>query len=94
MHPGAYVSVRPMEAAVRVDTSGAACPVPILEIAKAIRRVPAGTVVELISTDRGLEADLPAWCDATGHTLLRLERRGASYVGWVRKAGEGPSHGP
>lgn len=83
-----------MEAAIRVDTSGAACPVPILEIAKAIRRVPAGTVVELISTDRGLEADLPAWCEATGHTLLRLERRGASYVGWVRKAGQGPVHGP
>jgi TusA-related sulfurtransferase len=83
-----------MEAAVRVDTSGAACPVPILEIAKAMRRLPVGTLVELISTDRGLEADLPAWCEATGHTLLRLERRGASYVGWVRKAGEGPVHGP
>lgn len=83
-----------MEAAVRVDTSGAACPVPILEIAKAVRRVPVGTVLELISTDRGLEADLPAWCEATGHTLLRLERRGASYVGWVRKVGEGPVHGP
>ncbi len=83
-----------MEAAVRVDTSGAACPVPILEIAKAIRRLPVGTLVELISTDRGLEADLPAWCEATGHALLRLERRGASYVGWVRKVGEGPVHGP
>jgi tRNA 2-thiouridine synthesizing protein A len=84
-----------MEADVRIDTSGAACPVPILEIAKAIRRLPAGAVVELISTDRGLEADLPAWCEATGHALLRLERRGASYVGWVRKAGEVPGvHGP
>jgi TusA-related sulfurtransferase len=77
-----------MEAAVRVDTSGAACPVPILEIAKAMRRLPPGTLVELISTDRGLEADLPAWCEATGHTLVRMERREGSYVGWVRKAGE------
>lgn len=76
-----------MDAAVRLDTSGALCPMPILEIAKAMRRLPPGTVVELISTDRGLEADLPAWCEATGHPLLRMERRGASYVGWVRKAG-------
>lgn len=81
-----------MEAATRVDASGTACPVPILEIAKAIRRLPVGALVELISTDRGLEADLPAWCEATGHTLVRLERRGASYIGWVRK--EGPVHGP
>jgi TusA-related sulfurtransferase len=83
-----------MEAAVRVDTSGAACPVPILEIAKAIRPLPEGALIELISTDRGLEADLPAWCEATGHTLVRLERRGPSYVGWVRKVGQGPVHGP
>lgn len=76
-----------MEAAVRLDTSGALCPIPILEIAKAMRRLPPGAVVELISTDRGLEADLPAWCEATGNALLRLERRDASYVGWVRKAG-------
>jgi tRNA 2-thiouridine synthesizing protein A len=82
-----------METTVRVDTSGAPCPVPILEIAKAIRRLPVGTLVELISTDRGLEADLPAWCEATGHTLVRLERRGASYVGWIRKE-ERPGHGP
>jgi TusA-related sulfurtransferase len=77
-----------MEADVRVDTSGALCPMPILEIAKAIRRLAPGTLVELISTDPGLEADLPAWCEATGHPLVRLERRGATqYVGWVRKAG-------
>ncbi|NMO17749.1 sulfurtransferase TusA family protein [Pyxidicoccus fallax] len=76
-----------METAVRLDTSGALCPMPILELAKAIRRVAPGTLVELISTDRGLEADLPAWCEATGHELVRMERREASYVGWVRKAG-------
>ncbi|MCP3143302.1 sulfurtransferase TusA family protein [Pyxidicoccus sp. QH1ED-7-1] len=60
---------------------------PILEIAKLIRKLAPGTVVELISTDRGLEQDLPAWCEATGHPLVRLERRGDTYVGWVRKAG-------
>ncbi|MFP2910046.1 sulfurtransferase TusA family protein [Pyxidicoccus sp. 3LFB2] len=76
-----------MDEAVRLDTSGALCPMPILEVAKAMRRLAPGTVVELISTDRGLEADLPAWCEATGHPLLRMERRGEHYVGWVRKAG-------
>ncbi len=75
-----------MEAAVRVDTSGALCPMPILEIAKAMRRLAPGTLVELTPTAPGLEADLPAWCEPTGHPLVRLERRGTSYVGWVRKA--------
>ncbi len=76
-----------MDEAIRLDTSGALCPMPILEIAKLMRRLTPGTVVELISTDRGLEADLPAWCEATGNPLLRMERREARYVGWVRKAG-------
>ena len=75
---------------VRLDTSGSYCPVPILEIAKACRGLPPGAVVELWATDPGVQADLPAWCEATGHALIRMERRGPSYVGWVRKAGPAP----
>ncbi len=33
--------------------------------------------------------DPPAWCEATGHALLGLERRGAAWVAWVRKADGG-----
>ncbi|NOK04257.1 MULTISPECIES: sulfurtransferase TusA family protein [Myxococcus] len=76
-----------MDAAVRIDTRGALCPMPILELAKAMRALAPGTLVELVSTDRGLEADLPAWCEATGNPLVRMERRETLYVGWVRKAG-------
>ncbi|NVJ08753.1 sulfurtransferase TusA family protein [Myxococcus sp. AM001] len=76
-----------MDVAVRIDTRGALCPMPILELAKAMRALAPGTLVELVSTDRGLEADLPAWCEATGNPLVRMERREALYVGWVRKAG-------
>lgn len=74
---------------VRVDASGMYCPMPILEIAKVVRRLEPGALVELVATDPGVEQDLPAWCEATGHALLGLERRGASWVAWVRKAGEG-----
>ncbi|MBM7117498.1 sulfurtransferase TusA family protein [[Archangium] primigenium] len=72
---------------VRVDASGTFCPVPILEIAKAMRRAAPGSLVELVATDAGVAADLPAWCEATGHELLGLERRDTLWVGWVRKAG-------
>jgi TusA-related sulfurtransferase len=76
-----------MQPDLRVDASGRYCPVPILELAKAVRRVGPGTLVELVATDPGVEQDLPAWCEATGHTLLRLERTGTHYVGWVRTSG-------
>ena len=68
---------------VRLDTSGSYCPVPILEIAKACRGLPPGAVVELWATDPGVQADLPAWCEATGHTLLSLERQDGRFVARV-----------
>ncbi|WP_426751601.1 sulfurtransferase TusA family protein [Myxococcus sp. Y35] len=76
-----------MDADVRIDARGTLCPMPILELAKAMRALAPGTLVEVVATDRGLEADLPAWCEATGNPLVRMERREQCYVGWVRKAG-------
>lgn len=72
-----------MNPEVRLDTSGSYCPVPILEIAKACRGLPPGTVVELWATDPGIQADLPAWCEATGNTLLSLEQQGERFVARV-----------
>ncbi len=68
---------------LRLDTSGRYCPVPILEIAKACRGLPIGSQVELWATDPGVQADLPAWCEATGNTLLSLEQQGERFVARV-----------
>jgi tRNA 2-thiouridine synthesizing protein A len=80
-----------MQPDVRVDASGKYCPLPILEIARAVRPLGPGALVELVATDPGVESDLPAWCEATGHALLRLERRGELYVAWVRTRGSAPT---
>ena len=77
----------PQSAPVRVDTTGTYCPVPILEIAKACRGLPAGTEVELWATDPGIQADLPAWCEATGNALLSLEQQGERFVARVLRSG-------
>jgi tRNA 2-thiouridine synthesizing protein A len=84
--PRARAYTEAMQPDVRVDASGTFCPVPILEIAKAVRPLAPGTLVELVATDPGVAQDLPAWCDATGHHLVRLEQREALWVAWVRKA--------
>ena len=77
----------PMLADVRVDASGTWCPIPILRLAKAVRPLGPGVLVELVATDPGVQKDPPAWCEATGHRLLGLERQEASWVAWVRTAG-------
>lgn len=78
-------------ATVVVDASGAACPVPILELAKEARRSAPGSLVELVATDPAVEADLSAWCAATGSELLSLERKRGVYRAHVRLGrGVGP----
>lgn len=74
-------------AEVIVDTTGAFCPVPILEAAKAIRSVKPGQIIEIVATDPGIESDVPAWCTATRNELLGLWRDGKTFRAFVRRAG-------
>jgi TusA-related sulfurtransferase len=51
-----------------VDARGKACPVPIIELAKALR---AHAEVELWADDPAARGDLHAFLEATGHRLTR-----------------------
>ncbi len=74
-----------MRAELTIDASGRACPVPIIELAKGIRRLEAGQVALLIATDPAVKPDLEAWCASTGNELLSLSGEGGTYVAQVRK---------
>lgn len=73
-------------AQVTVDTTGKFCPVPIIEVAKAIKAVQPGQVVQIVATDPGVESDMAAWCKATRNELLALLREGRTFRAFVRKA--------
>ena len=74
-----------MRAELTIDAAGTACPVPIVELAKGIRRIPSGAVVRLIATDPAVKRDLEAWCASTGNELISLADAGGTYVAHVRK---------
>lgn len=56
-----------------VDTRGSFCPIPIVELAKAVRGCQSGDQLELLATDPAVKDDLHAWCDATGNFLDAFE---------------------
>ena len=58
---------------------------PILALAKALRPLPEGSTVVLLSTDPAVEADLRAFCEATGFSLLALESEGTVWRASIRK---------
>lgn len=53
-----------------VDARGTLCPVPVIELAKAIRDVADGEVVTVLADDPAAATDIPAWCRMRGHDFL------------------------
>ena len=53
-----------------LDARGLKCPLPILLAKRALKRVPRGGVLELLATDRGVDADIVDLCEMTGAILV------------------------
>ena len=75
------------ETSMVLDLKGLVCPVPVVKVANAIKQIDVGGVIEATATDPGILADIPAWCQATGHELLKIERNGKAFVFSVKKRG-------
>ncbi|MEX3107238.1 MULTISPECIES: cysteine desulfurase/sulfurtransferase TusA family protein [unclassified Streptomyces] len=65
-----------------VDSLGKRCPIPVIELAKAIRTVPVGTVVTVLADDEAARLDIPAWCEMTGNEYVgeEPEEKGRAYL--------------
>ncbi len=70
-------------ASFQLDCSGQLCPVPILMTEEKIEDLKDGEILEVIFTDPGAEPDLKAWCAASGHEFLRIQKekfKGTAYI--------------
>lgn len=61
---------------INIDARGKRCPRPIIELAKARREVPGGTIIDIVADDLAFETDVIAWCETTGNRLVALNRDG------------------
>lgn len=55
---------------VVLDCRGRPCPVPVIELARAVAAAPPGTVVEVVSDDPAARHDIPAWARMRGVEYL------------------------
>lgn len=73
---------------VRLDATGLTCPLPVLRARKAMGGVAPGGLLEVRATDPAALKDFPAFCEATGHTLVETRDDGAGvYTFVMRKKG-------
>lgn len=62
-----------------LDLKGLLCPLPIVKLAQAIKKVEIGGLIKGIATDPGVMADVPAWARSTGNELVSIEQKGKEY---------------
>ena len=53
-----------------LDCKGLSCPMPMMKLAKAMKGMQSGEVLEMLGTDPGTKSDLPRWCSKTGNEVL------------------------
>ena len=72
-----------------IDACGLQCPGPIGQLRAAVDSIDKGQAVEVISTDPGFAADVPAWCRSTGNECVGVEKvSGGKFKATVKKVGK------
>lgn len=59
---------------VSLDLRGLFCPMPIVKLTEAIGQYEVGTFLEVLATDPGTLADIPAWASTTGNEVVDTKR--------------------
>ena len=56
-----------------LDCKGLSCPMPMMKLAKAMKGMNSGEVLEMLGTDPGTKSDLPKWCEKSGNEVVGQE---------------------
>ena len=67
------------------NSIGQLCPMPIAFLAKNMKKLEAGQVLEIHADDEGAHADIPAWCSQTGNEFLGEEQAGEFSKYYIKK---------
>ena len=74
-----------MSDTVVVDSLGKACPVPVIDLAKAMAEIDVGGQVLLLSDDTGAKVDVPVWCRMKSQELVEVSSDDRAWRFLVRR---------
>lgn len=68
-----------------LDLKGLLCPIPIVKISVAIKKIEVGETITATATDAGVIMDIPAWCASTGHELMSMDEEGGVFIFQIKR---------
>jgi len=72
-------------ATLRVDVVGETCPVPLIEVRKAIRKAQPGDVIEVTGTHPSSKKEIPMAVEASGWKVIDSKEEGDQWTISIQK---------
>ena len=70
---------------IDLDCRGQNCPVPLVEVRKALKKAAKGDVIEVVGTHPASKKEIPMAVEALGEELLEIKDQGKEWVIRIRK---------
>jgi TusA-related sulfurtransferase len=70
---------------LKIDVTGETCPVPLVELRKALRKVSPGEIVEVVGTHQASKKEIPMAVEALGSELVDVEEKDGVWKIKIRK---------
>ena len=90
----APITNQPKAPMIELDACGLQCPGPILKVKQAIDQMEDGQQLKIVASDFGFSADIAAWCENTGNTLLSSDLTNNQVNVLIEKGQVGSSSEP
>jgi TusA-related sulfurtransferase len=68
-----------------LDLRGLFCPMPIVKLTQAIGKYNIDDIIEVLATDPGTLADIPAWAKTSGNEVLKTDKEGNVFKFFIKK---------
>lgn len=77
--------IKAVEANITVDCRGETCPVPLVEVRKALRRATPGDVIKVLGTHPASKKEIPMAVAALGLRLLSVEGTDTDWTIYIQR---------
>ncbi len=72
-------------AEIKIDVRGQTCPIPLVEMRKALRRASPGDIVEVIGNHPPSKKEIPMAVKALGLELMEVQQEGETWKIRIRR---------
>lgn len=65
---------------LELDARRLLCPMPVIKVQNAVRKLNLGDTIEVICTDPGTMQDIPSWCRLYGHDVTQATEKDGEFI--------------